>query len=269
MSLIAGVLLISALHRASAIATSAARSISINDSRIKLVATKQETLEQDGARGRQAGLSSFSLSVGAFTVHHCVLREVDAYIHGCKPNHASLRATGRDPTFQIRAAGWLDFEYRSFNLDNLDQEQTQLADRFGIVLYRATLPPNKHHLRNKVYNILLTVLDETDDGVWALMEEVMFGVSQTTHQTFGMSLHFTTHCVLQVDWDLGRLHAKLKGAYEFPTPGLGRPSTALKLPGPGKHIIPFPRKLYEIKFYRSKFDACKAEYLAAYPAGVR
>lgn len=106
---------------------------------------------------------------------HCVLSEVDAHVYGCAPHYDFLGATDRDPTHDIRAAGWTDFEYHTHIWEQPDQDQTrvQLADHFGVVLYLATISPSKQHLRKKVYYSILEAIDETDN-VFGLMEEVRF-----------------------------------------------------------------------------------------------
>ena len=126
-------------------------------------------------------------------MNHCVLSEVDAHIHGCIHNYASLTGNGRDPTSRIHAAGWREFEYYSYDLEPPDHKRTQLADRFGIVLYLATLSPTKHHLRKQVYASILETIDETDDGVLALLEEVLLAaVLLPTHHKSPMAPQITT-----------------------------------------------------------------------------
>ena len=106
---------------------------------------------------------------------HCVLSEIDAHVYGCAPYYDSLGTTDRDPTHDIRAAGWRDFEYHTNILEQPERDQThvQLADHFGVVLYLATISPSKQHLRRKVYYSILEAIDETDN-VFGLMEEVRF-----------------------------------------------------------------------------------------------
>ena len=117
---------------------------------------------------------AFDVRLGSTPVTHCVLSEVDAHVYGSAPYYGSLRGN-HDPTHLIREAGWSDFEYTTRLLDEPGREQTllQLADHFGVVLYLATIPRNKQHDRQELYDSILEAMDVKDEGVFGLMEEVM------------------------------------------------------------------------------------------------
>lgn len=117
---------------------------------------------------------TFGIRLGSTTVTHCVLSEVDAHVYGSAPYYGSLHGN-HDPTHLIQDAGWTEFEYITRVLDEPGQEQTplQLGDHFGVVLYLATIPRNKQHVRQELYDSILEAMDVKDEGVFGLMEEVM------------------------------------------------------------------------------------------------
>ena len=111
--------------------------------------------------------------LGSYSVLHCVLAEIDAQIHGCAKYYRPLSVKGRDSTWLIRAAGWPDFEYQDTDWQQArTTTRVQLADKFGLVLYLATISEDKHDMRKKAYEDFLEAVEDTDDGHIDLMQEV-------------------------------------------------------------------------------------------------
>lgn len=121
--------------------------------------------------GNDSGLQPIELD--SSNAPHCVLSELDAIVCGCAKYYQVLSSKDRDPTWLIRAAGWPDFEYQVVDMQqNGSTVRVQVADRFGVMLYLATVHEGQKHLRRKAYDECLDTVEETDGGVFDILEEV-------------------------------------------------------------------------------------------------
>ena len=203
---------------------------------------------------------------------HCVLSEVDARVHGCAKYYRPLSRQGRDPTWFVRQAGWPDFEFRTADLHQGGEKvEVQTADRFGVMLYLCKVPKGKQYMRQQVYQEVLEAIEEVDNGVFAILENLMAGAAGSacmSHQRVTMTTPSLIVTFAQVKWDLTQLCAELRGAYEFPhlTGDCWCPSSAIALPA--KTVTAFPRNLYVQPYYRLRYDAVKTHFLSCHPPGT-
>ena len=105
-----------------------------------------------------AGEGGLKVVFGAADEMRCILSEIDAKVYGEDSVYKMLHSS-RDPTENIRAAGWQGYTYESVSGHASQAGRMQLTDAFGAALYLCNLPDSKKNIRRELFNDICSNLE--------------------------------------------------------------------------------------------------------------